>query len=156
MLNSHEFVTLWNRFEKQLTDDELSGVLKFANPIIERGRNLIYPQRSEQWEACVKTRSCSIYNGAEIVSAIQVMELLDKNAPVEVVTDALFSYPHTPFSVNLALNVVAAFSKKGPEYIEELSKIANEFKQDKKFLDEIKSQNAVFEQELSSQQNGNN
>ena len=153
MFNAHEYVSLWNRFEKQLTEDELAGVLKRSTPVSERGKNLIYPQRLKEWESCVKSRICSIYDGAEVINAIDAMELLDKDAPVEVVTDALFNYPHTPFSINIALNVIATFSKKGPEYVEELATIAPEFKQDEKFLDEIKSQNAVFEQELAQKQN---
>ena len=149
MFNANEYVSLWNRFEKQLTEDELASVMKKAKPIIERGESLIYPQRSQQWESCVKSRICSIYDGDEVVSAVGVMELLDKNADVATVTDSLFNYAHTPFSINIALNVIAAFSKKGPEYVEKLAEIAPEFAQDKKFLDEIKSQNANFEAELS-------
>ena len=147
--NAHEYVNLWNRFEKQLTDSELEGVLKISNPIIERGKNLIYPQRTEQWEACVKTRMCSIYNGSEVLSAISAMELIDKKASFETITDTLLQYPHTPFSLTVALNIITAFSKNGPEYAEKLASVLPDFHLNEKFLNEIKSQNAQFEQELT-------
>lgn len=154
MLNANEYEVLWNRFVKKLSDDEVERVAKVASPIIKRGNKIIYPQRKNEWEACVNTRVCSIYDGDEVKNAIDVMELLDKNATFEHATDTLFNYAHTPFSINIALNIIATFSKVGPDYLEKLAEIAPEFAQKKEYLDKIKAQNAEFEKELSASQPG--
>ena len=154
MLNANEYVLVWKLFASKLTDEELKKIEKISKPIIERGKKLIYNQREAEWEACVNSRVCSTYSGAEVKSALSVMELLDKNASFEHASDMLFNYNHTPSSLNIALNIIAAFSKRGIEYVEDFGDIVPEFAQKKEFLDLIKAQNAEFKKELLGSQPG--
>lgn len=88
---------------------------------IDRGKQIIFPENYEDWTSCVKNRMQDSYHGADIETALQVMEALENEDDLYEIEESLNK---TTFSSNahfLILKIILSFSKRGPEFLEFIS-----------------------------------
>lgn len=110
------------------------------NNWIERGKNIIFSENYEDWISCVKNRAQDSYRGADLETALQIMEALDKEIDMTEIEEMLNK---TTFSNNahfLILKIILSFSKRGPEFMEFISHgdISNDLQ---KAIDNQKNEN---------------
>ncbi len=111
---------------------------------IERGKKIIYPEREEAWEKCVKARVKDIYHGGDLEKALQLMEQLEAGSTMEEVMENFNSQNHSGASAGMVRIILLHFSKKGPEFFEKTAH--GEIIGDQKtILEETKRENAEFE-----------
>lgn len=84
---------------------------------LEKGQDLIYPERAEEWKKCVEARASDLYHGMDLNAAIEIMEMLE-NGTLDDAKEILEGQDHSGASYGLVRNIVFAFSKKGPEFWE--------------------------------------
>ncbi len=85
---------------------------------IERGKALIYPERLQEWEECVKYRAEDLYHGADLEAALVLMEKLESGAPMEEVIKIFEDQEHSGASAAMVRKILFIFSKRGPEFYE--------------------------------------
>lgn len=88
---------------------------------IERGKKIIFPENYEDWASCVNNRMQDSYNGADLETALQIMEALENNVDMFEIEESL---NRTTFSSNahfLILKIILSFSKRGPDFMEFIS-----------------------------------
>ena len=106
---------------------------------IERGQAIIFPERYEKWEECVKARVSDLFRGADLNDALEIMEALEKGASIEEVKNIFKSQQHSGESASMVRNIVFGFSTKGPDFWEATaSKVSPEAKQ---VLDDKRQEN---------------
>lgn len=79
---------------------------------------------------------------------LAVMAGLDQGKSFEEVNDIIDEQNHSGGSYYSLMNVVARFSKKGPEFYRASKKTLNE--NEEEFLSEIEAENAKFAKQLAS------
>lgn len=85
---------------------------------IARGQALIFPERYEEWEKCVKIRATDLYHGLELDSALEIMQALENGVSMEDASKMLDGQGHSGMSASLVRNILFTFSSKGPEFWE--------------------------------------
>ncbi len=122
----------------------LSDVAVEVKEIIERGKKLIYPQRTEEWESILKRPSSMWFKMDEVV---EIMEALESGESIESINQR---YGECGMGV---IEYVALFSKRGPEYGRTVlsGKMSEETEE---FFDEIEDENIAFEEELAESESG--
>lgn len=111
---------------------------------LEKGSDLIYPERAEEWKRCVETRAKDLYHGKDLNAAIEIMEMLE-NGSLDDAKEVLEGQDHSGASYGMVRNIVFSFSKKGPEFWEHTAE--GEISADtRKIIDEKKKQNAELEE----------
>ena len=107
---------------------------------LEKGSDLIYPERAEEWKQCVEARAKDLYHGMDLNAAIEIMEMLE-NGSLDDAKEVLEGQDHSGASYGMVRNIVFSFSKKGPEFWEHTAKdkISAETR---KVIEEKKKQNA--------------
>lgn len=85
---------------------------------IARGRELIFPERYEEWEKCVFSRVDDLYHGKELDSSLAIMEALKNGATIKEADKILNNQGHSGVSAALVRNIVFNFSNQGPEFWE--------------------------------------
>ncbi len=113
---------------------------------LERGKKLIYPQRNKDWEKVVSTGMASRLLGACVEAALEVMEAIDKNVPIEQIKEIVTKHDNAGVGHARTMEYVLYFSKKGSEVYEMLEKDIQ--KESRKVLNSIKAANSRFESEL--------
>lgn len=94
---------------KQFADAHISEWL-------QAGEELVYPEKFEAWKKTVENSPESAFYGLDISKAIEVMRMLDTDAEVKDVVETFKSKEHCGGYVE---KLVLAFSKRGPEYMEQ-------------------------------------
>lgn len=120
-----------------------NNVDKFVNSIRSRGRKLIYPQHIQAWDDLIKKN----FNSLHILNeALTIMEALENGKGFE---EARSMCNVTGDMAVFMDYVVLYYSKFGPDYIEAttLVEISDE---DKERLEEIRAENAEFEEQIKS------
>ena len=111
---------------------------------LEKGSDLIYPERAEEWKRCVEARAKDLYHGKDLDDAIEIMEMLE-NGSLDDAKEVLEGQDHSGASYGMVRNIVFSFSKKGPEFWEHTAE--GEISADtRKIIDEKKKQNAELEE----------
>ncbi len=87
---------------------------------IERGKKLIYPERYDMWCECVCSCASDLYNGLELINALEVMEALDKGLSLNEV-EKYIDDSHSGASFGKLSKIVLYFSKRGPEFYKAFS-----------------------------------
>ncbi len=111
---------------------------------LEKGSDLIYPERAEEWKKCVEIRAKDLYHGKDLDDAIEIMEMLE-NGSLDDAKEVLEGKGYSGSSSGMVRNIVLSFSKKGPEFYEHTAegKISLDTR---KIIDEKKNQNAELEE----------
>lgn len=119
--------------------------------VIEEGRKYIYPQRLEKWIECVCYRMAGIYNGVELINALQIMEALDEGKSVKE-AEKLIDDGHSGNSFGWLFNIVVNFSKRGVEFCKNSNYYKITIKEDQdrwsERCDQLDLENAQFQDEL--------
>lgn len=89
---------------------------------IEQGEKLIYPQRSQKWQDCVKTRATDLFNGADLDCALEIMKLLEEGGTLEQARNALKAQNHSSLCYARVVSLVTNFSKRGTEFYKFINK----------------------------------
>ena len=111
---------------------------------LEKGSDLIYPERAEEWKKCVEARAKDLYHGMDLNAAIEIMEMLE-NGSLDDAKEVLEGQDHSGVSYGMVRNIVFSFSKKGPEFWEHTAE--GEISADtRKIIDEKKKQNTELEE----------
>lgn len=109
----------------------------------KRGEALIYPERKESWYKCVENRASDLYNGNDLVSALEVMEALEQGKTIEEATKIAENAGHSGSSWVMMMKIVTIFSKQGPAFYRSNHK---EIKPEiEKYLQKIESENENYE-----------
>ncbi len=95
---------------------------------IKRGKEIIFPERYDEWLECVKVRSVDIYHRKEIEYSLEIMEALNSGASMEEAKEIFKNQEHSNITWAMTRNIVFSFSSLGPEFWEntELGKISPE------------------------------
>lgn len=88
---------------------------------IQRGQELIYKERHEDWKKCVLSRASDIYHGAELDASLDIMQALENGVTIEEAKEMLDEQEHSGMSASLVRNILFSFSSKGPEFWEATS-----------------------------------
>ena len=105
------------RQTKEQNEKELQEAIENKDQYIERGKELVYPQKQELWEKCVNEYSTSGFSGQILKCAVEVMEALNSGATMEQVDEIIKQQGHGN-SLGALERIIFDFSKRGPEYIE--------------------------------------
>lgn len=142
--------------KEKLKEERIAKIPEF----ILQGEKYIYPQMKEKWENCVRSVVFSLNNGDEIVSALEIMQVLDSTQGIESCMKAekiLTSSKNLAGSTLwLVAIIVLDFSKRGPEFYRYFCE--KELGNRKQFLEDqleraasVEEQNSQFEEELKDQ-----
>jgi hypothetical protein len=107
---------------------------------IEKGKQLIYPERHQEWEECVIDSASHDFYGADIESALEIMQAIENGTTVEEAGKMYFDQGHLCGVAPSIAEIIFRFSSKGPEFYETISgsEISPEFK---KIIEEQKAEN---------------
>lgn len=89
---------------------------------IKQGEKLIYPQRSQKWQDCVKIRANDLFNGTDLDCALEIMKLLEKGDTLEHARDLLKKQNHSSLRYARVVSLVTNFSKRGTEFYKFINK----------------------------------
>ena len=87
---------------------------------IDMGKDLIYPERYDDWEECVDARARDIYVGEDLEAALSIMRALDRDDDMEKAKTIYRNRPLVDRAKALVRDMVFDFSSKGPEFCEEV------------------------------------
>lgn len=116
---------------------------------LQAGQELVYPEKLEEWNKTVENSPESAFYGLDISKAIEVMRMLDTDKEVKDVVETFKGQEHCGGYVE---KLVLAFSKRGPEYMEQfISAVGMELTPKmKEKIETLKTQNRQYaENELS-------
>lgn len=82
----------------------------------QRGEELIYPERKENWHKCVESRANDLYKGTDLVNAIEIMEALENGKTIEDAIKIAEEAGHSGASWSMMMRIVTVFSKQGPAF----------------------------------------
>lgn len=80
---------------------------------IKKGEELIYPFRYTDWEQTVKASAISIYHGLITEHALDIMEAIEEEMPVDEIVKIFDKQGHSGWSASLTRNIVMMYSKNG-------------------------------------------
>lgn len=115
----------------------------------QAGEELVYPEKMEEWKKTVENSPESAFYGLDISNAIEVMRMLDADTEVKDVVETFKGKEHCGGYVE---KLVLAFSKRGPEYMEQfMSAVGRELTPKmKEKIETLKTQNRQYaESELA-------
>ena len=113
---------------------------------IEKGKDITYPERLEEWERCVKARASDLYNGIDLENAIEIMEKLESGAAIEEAEKIFEDANHSGFSAGMVRSIVFTFSRRGPEFYEKTN-FGELSEENKKAVEDKKLENARLDKE---------
>ncbi len=86
---------------------------------IEKGKELIFPERYEDWEKCVnRAVNDGYYLGDDIAISLEIIEALKNGATLEDADKILMEKSNSASSESEIRNIVFGFSDRGPEFYE--------------------------------------
>ena len=106
---------------------------------IEKGQQLVFPNRFDKWVKHVQMSATSIYYGKDIEDALEIMEALDKDIPMDKIKELFEKQDQA--SRNYIRQTVFEFSEKGPEFYEETA--TEEFTDEEKLIIESKKRENI-------------
>lgn len=83
---------------------------------IQMGKTIIFPERYEEWEKCVKIRANDLFYGLEIDASLKIMQALENGVTVEEAAKMLEG--QSGLAADLIRRIVFDFSSRGPEFWE--------------------------------------
>lgn len=116
---------------------------------LQAGEELVYSERLDSWKKRLESSAKGEVHGFDITNAIEIMRMLDSDVDVKAVVE---TYKTRGAFGGYVSKLVLEFSKKGPEYMEQLmSAVGMELTpQMKQMLDTLKTQNRQYaENELA-------
>ena len=112
---------------------------------INKGKELIYPELQLKWVRCVDARIEELYYGRDLSIALDIMEALENDN----FDEALKIFVNLSSSIDSAIisNIVLEFSKKGPDFFEQIYK--NVYKKEipeenKELIAQIREENEMY------------
>ena len=129
--------------------ERINKVVYNIPSLIERGQELIYPEKYNEWEKCVKKSILDLHHVEEISTVLDIMDVLDKGASMEEAKVILNSQGHDNISEYMVRNIVFLFSNRGPEFWEEPT-IGEMTIEEKQIIESQKYQNIQFAQMYKS------
>ena len=109
---------------------------------ITRGEAFIYPERMDEWEEYVESRSKDVNNIGEVESVLALMEKLESGATMEEVKEM---FDEQDPSARMIRKMMFRFAKRGPEFYE--STVGRELSEDdKRVIEDKKRENAELEE----------
>lgn len=106
-----------------------------------RGYEVVYPQRKDEWDKCVEARADDLYDGREVAQALDVMEALENGAAVEE-ANKIAEKGSSGASWSMLMNIVVKFSKRGPEFYRATARVIPP--ESERYLQQIENENSVF------------
>ncbi len=85
---------------------------------IEKGKQLIFPERWQEWEKLVYINSANLYLGKTIEFVLEILEALENGVQIEETVKILNQQGNSGASIGLVRNNIFHFSSKGPEFFE--------------------------------------
>lgn len=121
---------------------------------IEKGTKLIYPQREMAWKKMVRESVDAFFEGMDIDSAIEIMEILANNNDAnkfETAIKRLDEQGHSGTSYWVVMAHVLNFSKEGVDFYKEVARKTNKTitEEDLRYINNVEAENAEFEAELN-------
>lgn len=107
---------IWRKQYQERRAKEKQMARKNAEGWYKRGLELIYPQKADAWKQCVESRVDDLYDGADLVNALEIMEALAQGKSIEEAIAIFEGANHSGSSGNMVLRIVANFSKRGTEF----------------------------------------
>lgn len=127
---------------------------------IEKGKELIYPAKSKDWEKFIDIMSQSIDNVGEMDLALDIMGQLEDGKSFEEIKQYIQN-SSSEISITMLENMALKFSKRGPDFFEFMRAEKGEDGQSqeldpntKKLIQEIRKQNEDFEIEQAIKARG--
>lgn len=80
---------------------------------IKKGEELIYSFRHTDWEQTVKAIAISVYRGLITEHALDIMEAIEEEMPVDEIVKIFDKQGHSGWSASLTRNIVMMYSKNG-------------------------------------------
>ena len=109
-------------YEKKL-NDRITKKIRFNEKIpnwIEKGKNLIYPEKYEKWEYYVTNIARETYEGVSFNSILDIMQLIEE---CDCVDEALIKLEEQGLLKKLNITIreiILKFSNKGPKFYKAL------------------------------------
>lgn len=82
----------------------------------ERGKSMIFPEKWDNWKACVESRAEDLYHGWDLVNALEIMEALEQGKTIKEASAIFDEANHSGASASMVLKIVVNFSKRGVEF----------------------------------------
>ena len=113
---------------------------------IKKGNQMIYPEKKEEWEKCVRTRADDLYFGEELDDALEIMWEIHCFADIKDIERVFAKQDHSGISANMVMSIVANFSRLGPQVVRSMAKdgVIDSF--DEEYLKKIEEQNKVYKE----------
>ena len=141
-LNAKARIVDENRKKEQLEKEQKQENIKLW---INEGKDLIYPQKFDEWKRCVQARAEGAYKGFDLDNAIKVMKELQSSSNYDKAREIIFNANHSGGTYGMAVNIIINFSKKGPEFFEFLEPEESKNPKNAEYLKKIKRENSEFE-----------
>jgi len=109
------------RQEDQVRKEERLAKMEEMKPsFYERGKDFFGDdkEKAELWKKCVDTRINDLYQGMDLESAIEMMDMLRSGKPMKEVKKAFDKQGHSGMSASVTTSIVMSFSDKGQEFAE--------------------------------------
>ncbi len=135
----------WRKEDKEAQERKKAKVQEQIPYWLEKGSNLIYPERAEEWKQCVEARASDLYQGWDLNAAIEIMEMLENGATIDDAKEALDNQDHSGASYGMVRSIVFSFSKKGPEFYEATA-VMGLSEEERKMIEEKKEENKKIEE----------
>ena len=113
---NHRKNTFENTNEITEFEQKVKNAIKNIPNWIERGKKLIPAEKYKAWERFVKEEAIDIYYGRTIEEALEIMEALENNMPIQEVEKLFLNQSHSGTSFSRVKKIVYQFSKRGPEF----------------------------------------
>lgn len=110
--NNKDWYEKYAEKEKRATERAVENIQRW----IEEGQELIFPERYAEWEECVKAHALDLYHGAELDSALEIMQALKNDTPMKEVKKIFKQQGHSGASSFLVREIILLFSNRGPEF----------------------------------------
>ena len=107
---------------------------------IEEGKKYIHREKFANWEKLCTLSVDSDYYGLEIESALEIMEMLEKNISFNEIKKKIEESGHSGMSYSKTMNIVLNYSKLGPLFYTFMNKM-NMSIYDIKYVNKIKELN---------------
>ena len=104
--------------ENKIIENELNNTDSKISEWLNNGKSLMFPERFEEWESCVEARANGMYNGKDLDIALEIIEKLDKGATLWEARQFFEAQEHSQGLHAMVSQIVFAFSKQGPEFLE--------------------------------------
>lgn len=84
---------------------------------LEKAKKYGIPEKMEELEKCIESNAKSLYQGAEVEIALDIMEKIENGVPMDEIAEE-FSKNDRSNMTELARNIVLEFSERGADFYE--------------------------------------